>query len=343
MAASGTVSSVLAKRIVMAAAFRGADAAELLAAVGLTRTQVEDPTGRVTHAEFRSLWREAARLTADPDFGLHLAEINHRWAGNALYYAVSTCASFEHVLDCLDRYGKLAHDALVVRRREESGRCWIRVGVDHPLGPERQGIEFALARLTLLGQSCFAERFTLDALHMPHPAPDSTVEHRRIFGIPPRFAQPHAEICFDAALLRSPLVQHDAELHSHLRRYLDQVVSQLEPDTGFAARVERVVAEGLSQGPPDIEVVARRLSTSARTLQRRLQQDGTSFLEVVGLARQKLAQQYLREETLSLTEIAFLLGFTEPSNFHRAFKRWTGTTPLEARRKALSRTAAPTA
>ena len=332
MSERGTVSTVLAKRIVAAAALRGAPLAELLSAVGVTTAELEDQQGRVSQEQFHHLWREAARLTGDPDFGLHLAEMNHRWAGNALYYAVSSCATFEHVLDCLDRYGQLAHDALVVTRREEAGRAWVRFVIDHPLGPERQGIEFALARIALHGQTCLPGKMQIRALSFTHEGPASTAEHRRIFGIAPRFGQPHSEIAFDAALLRHPLDTHDPRLHSHLGKLLDQLLAQLDTGRDLQGQLERLVAERLKHGVPDIEDVARALKTSSRTLQRRLHQEGTSFLDVVNRARQKLAGQYLREPSLSLTEIAFLLGFTEPSNFHRAFKRWTGRTPMEARR-----------
>ncbi len=335
MAERGSVAVVLAKQVLMAAALRGADPAALLVAVGISLEQLNDPLGRVPLEQFQAIWREGARLTADPDFGLHAAEMSRQRTGNALFYAASTCATFEEVLRCFDRYLKLAHDVLVISRRQEAEHCHLRVEISHPSGPERQGVEFALARLSLFARECLGDRFVLHAVDFPHAAPERIAEHLRIFRIAPRFLQPHAEMSFDAALLRQPLAAFDPVLHAHLREYLDQTLSQVESSDRLISQVERVVAEGLSKGPPDIDVAARRLQMSVRTLQRRLQQDGTSFLNVVSQARQKLAERYLGEASLSLTEIAFLLGFTEPSNFHRAFKRWTGKTPQQARRTAL--------
>lgn len=333
--AGGSVSVVLAHRIVAAAGLRGAPMQEILAATSLTSARLEDPNERITHGEFLSLWREAARCTGDEFFGLHLAEINHRWASNALYFAVSTCETFEAVLHCFERYGRLAHDAIVFQRWRDEGLQWVRFAMRPPLELSHHGLEFALARLTLHGQSCVGEAFRLHAIHLPHRAPADLREHERIFGRRPEFEQSHGQLAFDASLLSHRLVNHNAELQSLLGNVLEQALSRFQAESSLRDQVEHAVASRLQHGLPDIEVIAKQLSVSPRTLQRRLQEQGASYLDVVNEARQKLAEQYLRVPTVPLTEIAFLLGFTEPSNFHRAFKRWTGLTPLEARRRAL--------
>jgi AraC-like DNA-binding protein len=335
MSAQGTVSSILARRIVLGAAFRGASSDALLAATGIAAERLEDPNTRVTHNEFLSLWREAARLTGDESFGLHLAEINHRWAGNALFFAMSTSETFDAALACMERYSKLAHDAMVFQRWQRNGWSWVRFAMPKPLEMSRQGVEFALARLALHGQSCLGESFQLHAVHLPHSAPKDVSEHVRVFNCQPVFDQPHAQLAFDASLLSKPLTAHDPELNSLLGHVLNQKLPRGELELNLRDQVEQAVGARLQHGVPDIHDIAKQLHVSARTLQRRLREDGTSFLDVVTRARHTLAERYLRAPEVSLTEIAFLLGFTEPSNFHRAFKRWTGRTPLEARRSAL--------
>jgi AraC-like DNA-binding protein len=91
------------------------------------------------------------------------------------------------------------------------------------------------------------------------------------------------------------------------------------------------VAEELSRGVPTVEDVARRMATSERTLRRRLEEGGSSFRELLDDTRERLARNYVRDRRMALSEVAFMLGFSEPSAFHRAFKRWTGTTPAAFR------------
>lgn len=112
---------------------------------------------------------------------------------------------------------------------------------------------------------------------------------------------------------------------------LSQRLADLEEEASFTRRAQAVLLEGLPSGQFSMDEVARRLGVSTRTLQRRLQVEGTRFKAVVGDTRQRSACHYLRETHISLTEVAYLLGFEEPNSFFRAFHRWTGTTPEQFR------------
>ncbi len=114
-----------------------------------------------------------------------------------------------------------------------------------------------------------------------------------------------------------------------LRRRL----SDLEGDATFGDRACAVLLEALPSGQVGVDAVARRLAVSTRTLQRRLRDEGTSFQALVRATRLRLARHYLRQPNLTSTEIAFLLGFEEPTSFFRAFQRWTGETPQAVRQK----------
>jgi AraC-like DNA-binding protein len=117
-------------------------------------------------------------------------------------------------------------------------------------------------------------------------------------------------------------------------------MSRLPDDARIEAQVERLVTSHLVRGVPPIEDIAPQLALSSRTLQRRLSERGTTFAEVVERARRRLAERYLEDERLSLAEIGFLVGFSDPSNFHRAFRRWTGETPTTFRARNRSRPSA---
>ena len=123
----------------------------------------------------------------------------------------------------------------------------------------------------------------------------------------------------------------DAELSAILARHAQHLLEQLPPVNDFVAHVRRLVAEELAGGDPSAEHIAARLHMSARTLRRRLQEHGARHKLLLDELRRELAIRYLSEERLEIAEVAFLLGFSEASAFHRAFKRWTGRTPSDYR------------
>jgi AraC-like DNA-binding protein len=331
----GTVSCMLVRRILAASAVRGADPLVVARDAGVGQEVLEDPNARAPQHTLVAVWDAAARHAGDPAFGIHCAELSRQMPANALAFATATSASLGVALETIGRYIRIAHDAATLRTRVERGLARVDLALAPGLAVNRHGIEFALTLVALIARQHVGAAFVLRDVVLAHDAPPSTAAHERVFGRVPRFGQRSNELVFDAALLEHAFDEHDPALHAHLARHLDQLVAALDELQDLRARVQKLVTEQLRGGAPDMDVVARKLALSPRTLQRKLQQEGTSFQEVVNAARRDVALRYLGEPTLSLTEVAFLLGFTEPTNFHRAFKRWTGTTPAEARRRAL--------
>ena len=132
-----------------------------------------------------------------------------------------------------------------------------------------------------------------------------------------------------------PQLAADPAMSSIMERHLSRLLRDLPPDETFAARVRHVLIEELRRGEPTLDRLAARLRMSERTMQRRLSQQGTSLQALLDEVRHDLSLRHLGESRESIAEIAFLLGFSEVSAFHRAFKRWTGSTP-GAYRQALS-------
>src|SRR5262249_43347614 len=152
-----------------------------------------------------------------------------------------------------------------------------------------------------------------------HPAPAAPSEHERFFGAPVRFNQPHNQLVFPRAHLDLPMREADASLASHLDRHLDVVLSGLSRAPSFVDSVRRAVGEDLRGGLPRVEEIARKLHMSPRTLQRRLRDAEVSFQALLSEVRRDMGLRYLRESQMSVAEVAFLLGFSEVSTFHRAF------------------------
>src|SRR5262249_18275873 len=133
----------------------------------------------------------------------------------------------------------------------------------------------------------------------------------------------------------------DERLYEIMRRYLEQILEEMPPEHEVLASVRRAVAESMREGRPSLTRVAKKMAMSPRTLQRQLKEQGMDFKQLVADTRRLFALSYLGNRSQTLTEIAFLLGYSEVSAFNRAFKRWTGSTPLAYRDQAGPTVALP--
>jgi AraC-like DNA-binding protein len=163
-------------------------------------------------------------------------------------------------------------------------------------------------------------------------APDDVSEHRRVFGIPIAFSAETNAVWFDAAFLERPIKRADPSLSPVLRRHADDLLSALPPSNSLATALHRHLLGTLSDGLPNIGVAASALGVSTRSLQRRLEDEGTSFKAVLDDVRRTLALSHLRDGTRTVSEVAFMVGFSEVSAFSRAFRRWTGRSAVSYRR-----------
>jgi AraC-like DNA-binding protein len=164
------------------------------------------------------------------------------------------------------------------------------------------------------------------------PPPDRAA-HEAAFGVPLCFGAPVDEIVLPRALLDEPLPTANAAMHAFFLRHADAALSRLPPAGSLREKVRAFVIERLPGGGATLGAAAKAVGLHARTLQRRLDAEGTSFEAVVEGVRRAQAMVLL-DARVSIAEVAYLLGYAEPSVFHRAFKRWTGTSPEAWRGRA---------
>jgi AraC-like DNA-binding protein len=169
-------------------------------------------------------------------------------------------------------------------------------------------------------------RIQFDHVSFVHQ-PDDAREIEDVLGCPVRTRAAWAGVALSRDAWRLPLRRRDPILRGVLERHADEIAARMPEADDLAAAIRRVLASGLEHGPVRMGVVARDLGLSARTLQRRLAAIGLTYQAVVDRACREAAERQLAASTLALAEIAYLLGYSEPAAFHRAFKRWTGLTP----------------
>lgn len=182
-----------------------------------------------------------------------------------------------------------------------------------------------------------ATALPLVALHSVRPRPPDPAwcaEIAAYFGCAPTWGARHNRMVFGREAWDTPLAGANHRLRATLEAHAVELYREWSAAQGFGERVRAVVAQCLQDGEPRIADVAQRLAMTARTLQRRLQDESLGFAALVDEARLKLARRYLADESLSISEVSFALGYSEPSAFARAFKRWAGCAPAEFREAA---------
>lgn len=332
------------KAILAVAAFAanaGVPPPVLLAAAGLSPALLAGPDADLLHSQELRLWDEAARLTEDRDFGLHLAEWIVRCAEDlfdVLAFALRSCATLGDHYRLASRYIRLVNQGVFLTVEEDQDVVRLVHGHYHePSTPPRHPVEGLLALSLLQGRQTVGEEFVPRAVCFVHPRPARVSEHERIFRAPVQYGCPRNELILDRALLARTQRQAEPRLLAMLDRQLTGLLSELPEQNRFQDAVRRCMLDELPHREPAITAVAGKLHMSPRSLQRRLQSEGSSFAQVLFELRRDLALRYLREDRIATGEVGFLLGFLDAASFQRAFKRWTGTTPAQYRRSTRER------
>lgn len=289
----------------------------------------------VSHAQVLRLWEEATRLSGDPDFGLHLAEWLSQQAEDrfdVLAYAMRSCATLGEQYRRMGRYVRLIHKETFLSLEVDGETARMVHGVVGHHSSLRQPSEAMLALILLQGRRTLGEDFAPREVCFEHPEPARTTEHARLFRAPVHYGGPRDELVFERALLDRPQPHAEPRLQAMLERHLEVLLSEIPEDRSVTGMVRRCVADGLLEGEPTLFSVAKKLRLSPRTLQRRLRDEGSNFADLLADVRHERALHHLRNAELSIQEVAFVLGFSDVTTFHRAFKRRTGVTPAEYRR-----------
>jgi AraC-like DNA-binding protein len=310
---------------------RGHESSAFLRAQGVDPLIFQDPEARLPQATAASLWSAGSRLTNDADLGLHVAEAIRPGVFGVLGLAIRTSDTLGGGLARLCRYHRFLHDGAQVRLAVAGQRAVLSHRLTIPGGLLRAVAEYVVATWLVTSRQATGVNWTPIQVRFPHAAPENSAEHRRVFGCPVLFGHECSEMEFARELLDLRLLEANPELQQILEAQVMAALHRLPKGAATTDAVRRHLAGELSKGAPTLEQVAPRLRMSTRTLHRRLEEERTSYREILNEVRRELATRHLQERQLAIGEIAFLLGFSEPSAFHRAFKRWTGHAPLDYR------------
>ncbi|MDP9139189.1 MAG: AraC family transcriptional regulator [Pseudomonadota bacterium] len=306
---------------------RGVDPARLLEG---TAIKPDDRESRVPEFLAAALFDRAAELLDDPHLGLHVGESVRPGHYGVLGYVAMNCSNLGEALECLRRYQALVIDLGGVCVATESDLMVLswQPETDPPF---RQLAEFNLSGLLSFTRWMAGRNATVRRIDFIYPAPTDLSEHQRIFGCELRYGQSAYRLAVPLSWLSAPLMQPDPAMRELMLRLADSQLLELPRSDDVLARARAMIAARLKHAPVDLDWLAAQLAQSPRSLQRRLSEQSLSFSQLVEAVRRELAERCLADPLLDVTDVAFLLGYSEQSAFQRAFKRWTGETPAQWR------------
>lgn len=307
----------------------GVPRAQFLAEAEIAERDLEDPSGWVSLAEYTRARSVAQRTSGDPAFGLHCGERANVSSFDVLGYLAEHGSSLRETLQCIARYARIVMvDGPEITLSEEGELAVVRIT---QLGGEEAGVqftaEFALVGLLGLLRRFFGPQIQLERAYFAYRAPAYRDEYTRIFAGREQFEHSFTGFSFDRAWLDRAPAYRSPELWSLLRLRAELLLARVEHDAPAADRVKRWLACQSLEARPTMDVTARGLGMSARSLRRRLGEEQARYDQLVEEALAARAKRMLAEAQHSVQETAYALGYGTPAAFSRAFKRWTGLAP----------------
>lgn len=320
-----TIASHFARAALGGARQRGYDYSNLLLRLGISVELLDEPRARIAPEQFARLIQELWLALDDEYLGFGSAP-SKPGSFAMMCHAVIHCRSLESALNRGLLFYSLFPGAprLSLAREDE----WVRLSLDDAQlwDPDHFLSESLLLIWHRLGSWMIGQRIRLEQATFSYPRPEHGAEYDLLFSCPLQFKAAQSSLLFHSRYLNMPLLQDERTLKRFLERSPADLLSRPDDGDSLSSQLRRLLNRDRSSWP-DLETVAAHLHISPQTLRRHLREEGSSFQELKDQLRRDIAIYHLGRADLSLQQIAEQLGFSEPSAFHRAFKKWTGLTP----------------
>jgi len=333
----GSVLSVSSRALLDACERFGLDTRQILQAARLDPVTLQNPDARIPIEQVNLLWQKAYELSNDPNLALHAIEVLPFGAYRVIDYLASSAPTIGGAFAKVSDYFPLINT--VVRLPYAVGDHHVTFGVEAPSRPSaitRPYAEYTLAAVFLRTRIGTNRPFRLIRVEFSHPRPADISEHERIFDCPVTFGAQTCQMVIARDVWDMPRTESNPTLFSALDTHARMLLDGLPSPADIVGRVREAIEAELRGGNPKLESIARRLAMSPRTLQRRLRDQGVLFNDVLDAMRFRAAKSCLAQGDIAGSEVAYLLGFAEQSSFNRAFRRWSGQTPTEYRRRTAA-------
>jgi AraC-like DNA-binding protein len=315
----------------------GVDPRELFAKAGLDVDAMQQPGARYPFSSMIRLWNEARVATGDPCIGLIAAQKIRPPALHALGLSWLASPTLLDGLHRIERYVQIVNSLARFKLTIDGAQAKLaRVPVESRLHATDEALDAGLAVIVKMCRLISDSHFAPVAVTLCHADNGHIEQYINFFRCPVRFSAKEDALYLDLETLKKPAPAGNRELAYHNDRAAERYLATLNPEL-VRDKVREILLTLLPSGEATQETVASSLNKSVSTLQRQLKAEGVSYRELLEQTRREIAQQLLEEQRYALSQIAYLLGFSDQANFSRAFKRWTGRSPAAFRRRSEPR------
>jgi AraC-like DNA-binding protein len=327
--ASGVLSRLAAERVIQA----GIDVRPLLKKADLPEDILNDPHVRVKVRGQIDFIELAAEALEDNLFGFRLAKDTDLREAGPIYYLMASSETLGEAFEYAARYNPIINEGIQIQRGPNAFTLAFEY-IDVKRILDHHQIEFWMTASLRLSRLFTGRELIPTYVGFIHRHEGDVSEMERYFGCNLDFGAAKDQISLEAHESRLPLVHSDPYLNRFLIGYFEEAVAgHSVRQQSIRTRVENAIVPRLPQGTMSIGNIANDLNMSVRTLSRRLAQEGATFSTILEELRSNLASRYLQDNDLTISQIAWLLGYSEVSSFAHAFQRWTGNSPTYARRQ----------
>jgi AraC-like DNA-binding protein len=314
----------------------GIDSRQVLIRAGLNPAHLNDSNARYSFPAVTHLWKTAAQMTGDPCFGFKAASFWHPTTLHALGYTWLASDTLGDALQRAARYIRIANTALtaVFEETEIGYRFTTNLDKDwRGVAPADEAIDATIALILDMCRSCYGAELNPILIEVTRPEVTKCVkQYQKLCNSTIHYSSKINAIYFSKTDVTQRLPTANAELARTNEKIIVDYLARLDKNN-ITTRVKAKLLELLPSGHFTEEDIIQSLHLSQRTLQRKLKDEGTTFKEVLDETRKELAKEYVNDSSLSFSEITYLLGFSEQSNFTRAFRRWHNQSPSGYREK----------
>jgi AraC-like DNA-binding protein len=326
-----TTSSSWALGIVQALEMGGVDCRTIFRELSMDYAALDDPDARFPQDGMTRLWQRAVELSGNPAIGLNMAKVVRPASFHVVGYALMSSRTLKDGFARLVRYQRIIGEGSDLNFRPSGNGYELTLAIHGDRLPAaRQSIEASLAYALAFCRWITGKPIRPQQVWFQGDPPADLEPFQQVFQGPLKFNGDHYGLLLDRADMEMPLPTANESLAQLHDRFAGEYLARFS-ESRVTHQARQVLCRLLPRGEPKRETVAQALHLSQHTLQRRLQDEGTSFQQLLDDTRRELAEQYLAQPKLTLLEVAYLLGFADPSNFFRAFRRWFSITPSEYR------------
>lgn len=331
---SWTVYATSINTVLQAAERLGADRSALLAAAGIDKDWLRQSEQCVPVAHLFKLYQAAEQAVGSADIALYSGRVAYITGLHVQLYMQTICQSFRDYLNLMPSVLKLRGDIGVVEVSREGDLIRLEwLPLLQQSAQQRYLTDEILSASALIVNSLCVQPIPVIRAHFSYPEPKDILLLRTVFGNDLRFDQPVSSIYLERASLNHAIAHVDYALKDEFTDSIRRLVHTEDNSDIFLTSLRQSILRLLPAGEMTIDTVAGELNVSRRTLQRRLSERDTQFLQILQEVRAGLAERYLADKRLGITEIAFLLGYADQGSFSTAFKSWHGISPSEHRQR----------